>query len=117
MVYCSSCGTANRDGSRFCNDCGAKLPSGTSVRCPQCGTPNSPADTFCEKCGARLVPTLADDAPEPEPPTAPLKKGLSLPTKPDADASPAPADWLGQLRSTLDSSAESEPAGSPTADA
>ncbi len=113
MVYCSSCGTANRDGSRFCNDCGAKLPSGTSVRCPQCGTPNSPADTFCEKCHTRLVPTLADDAPEPEPPVVPLKKGLSLPTKPDADAVPTSADWLGQLRTSLDSSAETEAADSP----
>ena len=109
MVYCSNCGTANRDGSRFCNDCGAKLPSGTSVRCPQCGTPNSPSDSFCEKCGNRLVPTLADDAPEPEPsPAVPLKKGLSLPTKPDADASPSSGDWLGQLRSSIDPSTEGE---------
>ena len=96
MVYCSNCGTANRDGSSFCNDCGAKLPSGTSVRCAQCGTPNSPSDTFCEKCGARLVPTLADDTPESEPPVVPVKKGLSLPTKPDPEAPPTPADWLEQ---------------------
>lgn len=28
MIYCERCGVANRDGSRFCNECGLRLASG-----------------------------------------------------------------------------------------
>src|SRR3972149_2683878 len=123
MIYCPSCGTANRDGSRFCNECSAKLPSSTGVRCSKCGTANPLANVFCDKCGTRLVPVLAEDAsmPEPEPPVAPIKKGLSLPTKSTATGSipptePAPAaaqpesapDWLSQLRTASAASSDEE---------
>ena len=116
MIYCPKCGIANREGSRFCNDCGTKLPSSTSVHCPQCGTPNPPNNVFCEHCNARLVPTLADETPEAEPP-APVKKGLSLPTKPASAESTPATDWLGQLRSSMEESSESDvpPAEEPAA--
>ena len=26
MIYCGNCGLGNRDGSRFCNECGQRLP-------------------------------------------------------------------------------------------
>ncbi|MFN8595475.1 MAG: zinc-ribbon domain-containing protein [Anaerolineae bacterium] len=107
MIYCPKCGIANREGSRFCNDCGTKLPSSTSVHCPQCGTPNPPNNVFCEQCNARLVPTLADETPEAEPP-APVKKGLSLPTKPASAESTPATDWLGQLRSSMEEASESD---------
>ncbi len=86
MIYCPSCGTANRDGSRFCNECGTKLPTTTSSLCPMCGTANPPHSLFCEKCGARLVASFAEELEEPEAPASsvPLRKGLSLPTKPAA---------------------------------
>ncbi|HID87708.1 MAG TPA: zinc ribbon domain-containing protein [Anaerolineae bacterium] len=32
MIYCPECGTSNRDGSKFCNECGARLPSSLSPR-------------------------------------------------------------------------------------
>jgi hypothetical protein len=123
MIYCPNCGTANRDGSRFCNECAAKLPSSTSMRCPQCGAPNLPNSVFCEKCGTRLrtVP-VAEEPAEPEP-IAPLKKGLSLPTKRSAAelAQPeaAAADQLSQLRAaapeaaTPSTDAASTPASVP----
>lgn len=112
MIYCPSCGIANREGSRFCNECGAKLPTSTSVRCPQCGSPNAPNTIFCEKCGTRLIAPLAPDEPdEPEP--TPVKKGLSLPSK----LSPAPAsddedipDWLSQLAGDTPASSPDTPA-------
>jgi predicted amidophosphoribosyltransferase len=61
MIYCPGCGTANRDGSRFCNECGTKLPTMTSSLCSVCGTPNPPHSLFCEKCGARLVASLTEE--------------------------------------------------------
>src|SRR5262245_58441926 len=93
MIYCPSCGTANRDGSRFCNECGTKLPTMTSSLCPTCGRPNPPHSLFCENCGTRLIASLAEDQDEPET-AAPAKqgpKGISLPTKPAAaEGEPAP---------------------------
>ena len=117
MLYCPSCGTANRDGSRFCNSCGHKLPSKTGIMCPMCGHMNPADNVYCDNCKARLVPA-APGAPPVAPPsdaaaasTAPIKKGLSLPTKPSEEATPSPSepqpiepeaepepDWLVRLR-------------------
>src|SRR5512139_4102399 len=116
MIYCPSCGTANRDGSRFCNECGTKLPTVTSSLCPTCGTLNPPHSLFCEKCGTRLIASLAEEpeGPEAPVPSALVPKGLSLPTKsptevqPDSEAqSPAEAaqsapeelpDWMSMVQ-------------------
>jgi hypothetical protein len=126
MIHCPSCGAANRDASRFCNECGAALPSAAGVRCPMCGKMNPPGNVFCDSCGARVVP-MAAAGPEPKPSeTTVVKKGLSLPTKPSGElpatgpaarvrptpptpapppAQPAapgePDDWLSRLRGTL----------------
>jgi hypothetical protein len=93
MIYCPSCGTANRDGSRFCNECGTKLPTLTSALCSTCGTPNPPNSLFCEKCGTRLIASLTEEpeAPEALTPAALGPKGLSLPTKLPAEVEPAAA--------------------------
>jgi hypothetical protein len=121
MIYCPNCGTANRDGSRFCNECAAKLPSSTSMRCPQCGAPNLPNSVFCEKCGTRLrtVP-IAEEPVEPEP-AAPLKKGLSLPTKPSTaglvPSEAEAADRLSQLRTAAPEAAGIDAAATPSTDA
>ncbi len=50
-MICSSCGTANEAGQKFCGECGARLVAG----CPACGTPNPPGRKFCGECGAGLV--------------------------------------------------------------
>ena len=83
MIYCPRCGTANREGSRFCNDCGQKLGTHTRIKCPHCGSMNSVQNVFCDECGGRLLPT--PEAPAGEP--GPTIKGLSLPTK-----APAPEE-------------------------
>ena len=49
-MICSSCGTANEVGRKFCGECGTGLESG----CPSCGTQNAPGTKFCGECGTRL---------------------------------------------------------------
>nr|MBA2264574.1 zinc-ribbon domain-containing protein [Chloroflexota bacterium] len=46
-MLCASCGTENRTGSRFCDNCGAALASA----CPSCGEPNRSDARFCASCG------------------------------------------------------------------
>ena len=52
---CPDCGTENPEGTKFCQECGAKLQSeaGPAV-CPACGQENAPGTKFCGGCGARL---------------------------------------------------------------
>ena len=47
-VQCPSCNGRNLPGSRFCNQCGARLG------CPNCGTVNPPHHRFCFHCGVAL---------------------------------------------------------------
>jgi len=51
LVICSTCGTANEDGRKFCKECAAPL----AVVCPTCGTPNAPDAKFCGECAAPLA--------------------------------------------------------------
>jgi class 3 adenylate cyclase/tetratricopeptide (TPR) repeat protein len=52
-VNCATCGTANDEGAKFCNECGAPLQSG----CPNCGAANKPGAKFCSECGTALAGT------------------------------------------------------------
>ncbi len=82
MIHCPSCGAANREGSKFCNECGYTLNIGENTRCPMCSADNPVGTVFCRECGARLVPISAPLPEQPEEaPPAPIK-GLSLPSKP-----------------------------------
>jgi len=58
MIACSKCAATNREGRRFCADCGAALP----VACAACGFVNQPQEKFCGGCGAALATAKA--APE-----------------------------------------------------
>jgi len=70
MPVCANCGTANREGRKFCSACGTPL----AVGCPACGAPFDPGDAFCGECGATLgaVPaaTARPSAPAAAAPTA-----------------------------------------------
>ncbi|MFP4343960.1 MAG: zinc ribbon domain-containing protein [Anaerolineales bacterium] len=88
MIRCSKCGALNRDGSRFCNDCGAPLQK-THIRCPACGTMNPVVNVYCDHCHARLVTSegmvpprqMAEETVE-----LPVRmQGISLPTRAAAD--------------------------------
>ncbi len=47
---CPSCGYDNPEGTKFCQECGAKI--GASV-CISCGASLQPGTRFCGECGAR----------------------------------------------------------------
>ncbi len=50
-MICSSCGSSNEPGRKFCGECGARL----SVGCSACGAQNTPGTKFCGECGAPLA--------------------------------------------------------------
>ena len=49
-MKCPNCQFDNREGARFCKDCGCKL----ELQCPGCGNPFTPGDKFCDECGHQL---------------------------------------------------------------
>jgi class 3 adenylate cyclase/tetratricopeptide (TPR) repeat protein len=49
-MRCSKCGTDNREGRKFCAECGEALAS----KCPRCGASNESREKFCGECGAAL---------------------------------------------------------------
>lgn len=66
-VYCSHCSTANREGSRFCNNCGKPMEAPPPATCPVCQASVASYSAFCQRCGARLPETPADVPTPPEP--------------------------------------------------
>ncbi len=60
-MQCARCQAVNREGRRFCGECGAALP----IACPACGFANEGGERYCGGCGA----PLANAAP-PGPPNA-----------------------------------------------
>ncbi len=68
-MTCTNCGTENRIGAKFCQECASPL----AAACPACGTANAPGAKFCSECatplaaGARFVAaTTAVPATSPE---------------------------------------------------
>ena len=49
-MICSSCGTENEAGRKFCKECAARL----AVTCPSCGAANSADAKFCGECATAL---------------------------------------------------------------
>ena len=50
-MRCPKCATENREGRKFCAECGAPL----NARCASCGAENDPAEKFCGECGVALA--------------------------------------------------------------
>src|SRR6266852_3167425 len=50
-MRCSTCAAENREGRKFCAECGAPL----NARCASCGAENEPAEKFCGECGVTLA--------------------------------------------------------------
>lgn len=50
MIVCPKCKAQIAAGSKFCNQCGAKLES----KCPSCGADIAPGSAFCSECGQKL---------------------------------------------------------------
>ncbi|NIS67387.1 MAG: guanylate cyclase, partial [Proteobacteria bacterium] len=59
-MKCPKCQFDNREGAKFCNECGNKL----EVACPECGKINRLGSKFCDECGQNLrlpsEPSLKD---------------------------------------------------------
>jgi hypothetical protein len=51
LMRCSSCGNDNREGRKFCAQCGQPL----KLVCPSCDASNEPGEAFCGDCGAALA--------------------------------------------------------------
>ena len=66
-MNCPSCGHENREGRKFCAECGTPLALG----CPSCGAANEPDEKFCGECGTALGTTASPAAPRPAPAAAP----------------------------------------------
>lgn len=49
-IVCPECKAQISAGSKFCNQCGAKLES----KCPSCGADIAPGSAFCSECGQKL---------------------------------------------------------------
>jgi predicted amidophosphoribosyltransferase len=50
-MTCPRCQRENREGRRFCSECGASL----AVACAACGFSNEPGEKFCGGCGQPLL--------------------------------------------------------------
>jgi class 3 adenylate cyclase/very-short-patch-repair endonuclease/tetratricopeptide (TPR) repeat protein len=64
-MQCPRCQAENRQGRRFCAECGASLAS----PCPSCGFSNEPGEKFCGGCGL----SLASPRPGFEPQSSPAR--------------------------------------------
>jgi class 3 adenylate cyclase len=65
-MKCPMCQFDNREGAKFCKECGIKL----EIVCSKCGSKNPPGSKFCDECGHNL--TL---------PSEPTRKELSFDEK------------------------------------
>src|SRR5215471_6414867 len=86
-MRCTSCGTANREGAKFCDACGTVLP----VACPSCGTANRPGAKYCNECGTSLTgqPSVPPPAQAMLTPTMPI-------AQPPQVASPSVASHMSE---------------------
>ena len=78
-MMCPTCGDDNRDGAKFCNNCGVPLP----LRCPGCGTENRPGAKFCNDCGTALTTAAAAGRGQPS-----ARGGLAAPEAESRRAAP-----------------------------
>jgi class 3 adenylate cyclase/predicted ATPase len=65
---CSSCGSQNEPGRKFCGECGAHL----TLACPSCGSSNPPGTKFCGECGIALGSVTAGIPSSPTTSNGPL---------------------------------------------
>lgn len=54
-VPCAKCGAANLPGAKFCNECGAKVVTGSeTIACSKCGAQMPAGSKFCNECGTKV---------------------------------------------------------------
>jgi len=50
-MKCSDCQFDNREGAKFCGQCGHKF----EISCQKCGSKNQAENKFCDECGFKLI--------------------------------------------------------------
>src|SRR5271167_2754664 len=73
-MRCGKCGNDNREGRRFCAECGAAL----TVKCAQCGASNEPQEKFCGDCGAALDAAVHAAKPQTSPEVTGERRHLTV---------------------------------------
>ena len=66
-MKCAKCQSQNREGVKFCEECGAPL----AIACQSCGAELAPGKKFCGSCGAPTAASTA--APDAAPTVAPQR--------------------------------------------
>ncbi|MFC1877881.1 zinc ribbon domain-containing protein, partial [Thermodesulfobacteriota bacterium] len=61
-MKCPKCQFDNREGAKFCKECGAKF----ELACPECGARYLPPGKFCDECGYDLNKATKDDFSSPD---------------------------------------------------
>jgi membrane protease subunit (stomatin/prohibitin family) len=56
-IRCGKCNAMMPEGTKFCNECGAKIVKPGATLCPKCNQENPGGVKFCNNCGAKLVTT------------------------------------------------------------
>ena len=88
-MICSSCGTENKPGRRFCVECGTAL----AAACPSCGAAIDGIEKFCGSCGTPLA-SVAPLAPLAS--VAPRQAGVDAP--PPRPSLPTAAEPVAERR-------------------
>jgi class 3 adenylate cyclase/tetratricopeptide (TPR) repeat protein len=73
-MQCPQCHAENREGSRFCAECGAPLAS----VCPDCGFANYPNAKFCGGCGKTLSTPSATETTRKRETAEPERRQLTV---------------------------------------
>lgn len=70
-MECVNCAMVNREGRKFCGNCGIALP----VPCASCGFINEPDDIFCGGCGAKRTGSPISASTRPTQPLSDVFEG------------------------------------------
>ncbi len=73
-MQCPSCGHENREGRKFCSECGSRFS--TEQHCADCGAVSEREEKFCGECGAPLSATSPQSSPAP--PSSPAAQPSSF---------------------------------------
>ena len=79
-MNCPRCRAENREGRRFCGECGGPL----AVACASCGFSNEPGEKFCGGCGQPLAAPARPEAARPQPAPAPPPPAPAVAASPES---------------------------------
>lgn len=92
MIYCPACGTANRDGSKFCNECGGRLPEAPpAASAPPTEAPDltgilpEEEDLLAAEWTTAEAPAMPAEQPSPE-----VEEAIEAAPIPPEELPPAP---------------------------